>query len=92
MFDVVLLKKPMTDNLRAQQRALFIPELFNPLAKANSPWYFKLAYRLPPLNLTPSAPSKSAAVKDVHSYPTDQQTRANSTNMLKQKQQVLKLI
>lgn len=37
MFDVVLLKKPMTDNLRAQQRALFIPELFNPLAKANSP-------------------------------------------------------
>lgn len=37
MFDVVLLKKRMTDNLRAQQRALFIPELFNPLAKANSP-------------------------------------------------------
>lgn len=84
MFDVVLLKKRMIyvhGNVLCLSLSCLIP-----LVKANSPWYFKLAYRLPPLNLTPRPPRKSAAVKDVRSYLTDQQTRANGTNALKQKQ------
>lgn len=82
MFDGVLLKEQMPTYVRGNVLCISLSFLI-PLAKANRAWYFKLAYRFPPLNLTVWALRAWAAVSDVRSYPTDQQTSVKAETDLR---------